>query len=405
MNSKKDLFLFTANYPYSLSETFLENELPILAFNFNDILISTIKKGEEMREMSYNAKVIGSLGEREGCKPKKLFFKHFFLILNSLFIEFLGCDRKLYFLKNIRKFNSQLIRAIYDANFIIKRMELSSRTKVFYSVWLNDWALALAVLKQKGEIKNFIIKCGGFDIYDERHEGNYLPFRYFIYKNASAIFPNSKSGEIYLKNKNMFSSKIQCSYLGTHDHGINPFSFNEITIVSCSSLIPLKRIHLIIEILKHIEFNLKWVHFGAGSLLNQISESALSLPKNIVTEFKGQVANQEILEYYSKNSVSLFITTSETEGLPISLQEAISFGIPVVGTNVGGIAEVVNEETGFLIDKDFSPSEVAELIKKFIFSTSNMEQYRKGVREFWERNFKDEIVYSEFCKKIDRYSN
>ncbi|MGZ4061167.1 MAG: glycosyltransferase, partial [Bacteroidia bacterium] len=317
MNSPKDLFLFTSDYPYSISETFLENEIPVLSANYNNIFIFTIKKNKESRNIPANAALAGSLDGREGCLSKQLFVKNFFFIFKSLLIEFWGCNKKMYFLKNIRKFNSQFIRAIYDADFIFKRMGLSSKTKIFYSVWLNDWALALTVLKQKGKIKNFVIKCGGFDIYDERHDGNYLPFRYLIYKNASAIFPNSMAGEAYLKSKKIFSSKISCSFLATHDYGLNPFSSSEITIVSCSRLIPLKRVHLIIEILKYIKFDIKWVHFGGGSLLNEMKEKAKALPENVRTEFKGDVSNQQILQYYYRNSITLFITTSETEGLPI----------------------------------------------------------------------------------------
>jgi glycosyltransferase involved in cell wall biosynthesis len=405
MNSKKNLFLFTSDYPFSTTETFLENEIPILANNYATIFIFTIKSEGGGRKTPINVKVEGSLNGRENCKPQKIAIKNSFFILKSLFIEFWGCNKKIYFLKNIRRFNSQLIRAIYDADFVFKKMESISGTKIFCSVWLNDWALALAVMKQKGKIKNFVIKCGGYDIYDERHEGNYLPFRYFIYKNASAVFPNSISGEIYLKSKNMFPFKIKHSFLGTHDHGINPFLNSEMTIVSCSRLIPLKRVHLIIEILKHIDFGIKWVHFGGGPLLMDLKQAAKSLPKNIVTEFKGETPNHQVLQYYSNNSISLFITTSETEGLPISLQEAISFGIPVIGTNVGGISEVINTKTGLLINNEFDPKEVALLIKEFIFTLGNNPEFRVNLRQFWKDNFEANTVYSKFCKEIEQYAN
>ncbi|HEX8514902.1 MAG TPA: glycosyltransferase [Bacteroidia bacterium] len=328
-----------------------------------------------------------------------------FFILRSLITEFFGCKEKIYFLKNIRKFNSLLIRAIYDAEFVFQKIKENRNIKFFYSVWLNDWALTLSVLKQKGIIKNFIVKCGGFDIYDERYPGNYLPFRYLIYKHAALISPNSKSGEVYLRSKNMFPSKIHCSYLGTHDHGINPFSNTNFNIVSCSRVIPLKRVELIIEILRHVKSNVKWVHFGDGPFLEQIRKDALGLPENIKVEFKGDMSNKQILDYYANNSVSLFITTSETEGLPISLQEAISFGIPVIGTDVGGISELVNEKTGFLIEKDFDPSAVSLLIENFIFGRSNSEEFRTGVRQYWKENFEDVKVYSEFCRQLDQYEN
>jgi len=273
---------------------------------------------------------------------------------------------------------------------------------IFYSFWMNDWTLALSILKHKKIIKTFIFRCGGFDIYDERHKGNYLPFRYFVYKNASAIWPNSKAGEKYIKNKNIFPKKVRTAYWGTNDHGINPFEETTFfTIVSCSNIIPLKRIHLIIEILKHIHFDITWIHFGDGDQANDIKTLATTeLPANVKYVFKGNVSNNEVIQFYKLNCVNLFITTSETEGLPVSIQEAISFGIPVVATNAGGIHEIVNDITGILIDKDFQVNEVVKLIEQFKNSSKNSKDYRDGVRIFWENNFEAEKNYNYFYQEL-----
>ena len=49
------------------------------------------------------------------------------------------------------------------------------------------------------------------------------------------------------------------------------------------------------------------------------------------------------------NDFDLFVNMSLSEGIPVSIMEAISFGIPIIATNVGGNAEIVNDETGVLI--------------------------------------------------------
>lgn len=41
---------------------------------------------------------------------------------------------------------------------------------------------------------------------------------------------------------------------------------------------------------------------------------------------------------------------SDSEGIPVSIMEAMSFGIPVIARNVGGMSEIVNEENGLLLE-------------------------------------------------------
>ena len=199
-----------------------------------------------------------------------------------------------------------------------------------------------------------------------------------------------------------YHTKIKLSYLGVLDNGINSLDDKgkTFTLVSCSNIIKLKRLHLIIEILRNIHFDIKWVHFGAGDIEEEIKKMAEELPPNVKTVFNGHMKNEEVIEFYKSNPVNLFITTSETEGLPVSIQEAISFGIPVIATNVGGIAEIVNEQTGFLIDKNFKPTVVAEIIEDFKISNKNSKKFREGVRQFWKGSFDAEKNYQLFYEYL-----
>lgn len=405
MRMDKEITIFTSQFPYGKAESFFENELPVLSQQFSEVrLIPLTSQVDGKRDTPANVKVLQAWNERKGLRSSALFFSHFFLILRILSTELLHCPNKRFFIKNIRYLNSLLIRGIYDAQMIWQLLNAEKEGSVYYSLWMNDWALALAVLKMQGKINDFVFRCGGFDIYDERHEGNYLPFRYFIYKQASGIFPNSVMGENYLKHKKIFQEKISVQYLGTGDHGINELKgdLNEFTLVSCSNLVPLKRVHLIIEILKQLNFKLTWVHFGDGPCLQEIKELIKTIPSTITTELKGSVPNSDIIAFYKTVPVNLFITTSETEGLPVSIQEAISFGIPVIATNVGGIPEIVNEQTGFLIEKDFGVAEVAGLIRSFKESPKNERLFREGVRRFWKDHFNAKDVYSRFAEELKK---
>lgn len=82
------------------------------------------------------------------------------------------------------------------------------------------------------------------------------------------------------------------------------------------------------------------------------------------------------------NKMDLFVLSSRTEGFPIALLEAMTMGLPVVATNVGGIPElVVNNETGILV----RPSHPEELSKAILGLLSGPEKMRTIAEKGWER--------------------
>lgn len=48
------------------------------------------------------------------------------------------------------------------------------------------------------------------------------------------------------------------------------------------------------------------------------------------------LGNQLVYDFYRNNDVDVFVNLSESEGIPVSIIETISFGVPVVATDVGG---------------------------------------------------------------------
>jgi len=111
--------------------------------------------------------------------------------------------------------------------------------------------------------------------------------------------------------------------------------------------------------------------------------------------------NAAILDWYKTNEVDVFVHTSSTEGgVPVAIQEAASFGILLVGTNAGGISEIVAPQTGELVDLDVSPEELAEAIRRQIARFRGDKGVRKNVRAFWSERFRAEKVYTEFAQAL-----
>ena len=113
------------------------------------------------------------------------------------------------------------------------------------------------------------------------------------------------------------------------------------------------------------------------------------------------VSNEKVLDYYSQNYIDIFINVSDNEGIPVSIMEAMSAGIPVVATNVGGTSEIVNEKNGYLIDVDFDANVVAEKIDNHLKSPlMKQEEYRSEAYNTWKDKYDATNNYSQFSEKI-----
>ena len=398
------LILISEKYPFGSSETFLENEIKILSRLFDQIHIFPLFKEKKIRELPKNVFLNTGICTPQTNQNRKINIPERILIYNFLLKEFINTKQKRFFISKIRWFANLLKNSKKEANILEKQLRNISGSLMFYSYWMNSGTSILTFLKQKNIINEFIFRVHGFDLYEDRHPGNYMPFRYTNMKFCKNVYTISKQSKNHLESKNIYPAKVKLAYLGTFDVGINKLSENNIfTIVSCSSIIALKRIDLIIEILKKTSSKIKWIHLGDGQKMQEITKQAKKLPPNINWKLKGNLSYDKVLEFYKNTEINLFVNVSETEGLPVSIMEAISFGIPVIATDVGGTSEIVNEKTGILIPKDFYPhprNSKSKIINNFPDSEYNTPKFRKGVRKFWEENFEAEKNYTEFYDEI-----
>ncbi len=143
-----------------------------------------------------------------------------------------------------------------------------------------------------------------------------------------------------------------------------------------------------------------WTHIGAGDAFDI---EAFVIPrikgKDKKLNLFGEVSREVVLRYMKEEAISVFVNLSDSEGIPVTIMEAISFGIPVVATDVGGVSEIVNDRTGVLVDSNTTAEALVTIFEKKA-PTMFKEEFRKGVREFWEENFSAEVNYPKFCDDI-----
>ena len=256
-----------------------------------------------------------------------------------------------------------------------------------------------------------IARAHGSDLYEEKTISRYLPLLNFTAMNLDALFFTSKDGKEYFEHKiNGENPSFLVSYLGIRkpDFDFIPIrNTGKFRIVSCSNMIPLKRIDLIINALAEVKSvkKIEWIHFGDGILkkdLEKLAVEKLQASEGISFRFMGNYANADLLKYYSQNTIDLFINTSSTEGIPVSIMEAQCFGIPVIATDTGGVRELVVEGTGSLLPVNFKTSELTALIEYYAnLPETDFENIRACARDNWNSNFNADSNFSDFIEKVN----
>lgn len=432
MSSKaKYLFFVTDKYPYGNSEAFIENEIEILNRYFDKIFVIPMGltvDGRKVRSMpdkcvlvpAANRDFIYKNGAPSVGTRVLWTIKHMLLWTAMCFFSpELYCE-----IKNAGNEGKLSLAVVKD---IVRALAPEIRNRIYLKKYFKDikglkgdayiysyWTRLSVCSMQKicDDIlhikpRKTVCRAHGADLYDDRKKSGYLPFRTKIVKTVDNVYTISDNGYSYLSSLYAEQKdKIKLSYLGTKDYGINNDTKDKknIRIASCSYVVPVKRLNLIIDALSIIDVdNIEWIHLGGGNDLAAMKAYAdRKLAGRIKYEFKGNMANGDIIEFYKKNYIDLFINFSESEGLPVSIMEAMSFGIPVIATDVGGTADaVIPGYTGYLIDKDFRINEAADKITDFItMPISEHQKFRINSRNFWEKHFFAESNYIDFAEEL-----
>jgi glycosyltransferase involved in cell wall biosynthesis len=97
---------------------------------------------------------------------------------------------------------------------------------------------------------------------------------------------------------------------------------------------------------------------------------------------------------YRNLAPDVFINVSSSEGVPVSIMEAMSFGIPAIATDAGGNREIVNSSSGFLIPVDCS-IETLETTLLSLLNDPPLDAFR-----MWSDHYKASSNYFLFTTSL-----
>ena len=406
---KTTCFLITYEYPYQTSEPFLETEILSLSQKFEKIFIfSVCATSKEKPTRVYPSNVVPvPLGLRR--------MKAFEGILHGLFCK--DYRLKIADYKPSHFFYSVYYRGRYLQIFhsivqFLKKSKIDLSNSVFYSYWMTYLGIASYHLKEYAREKGYTNVCAisrahAHDIYPYTNPLFFIPFQKETVHNLDGVFPCSQNGADYFQtNYPEDAEHVSVCRLGTigPEHAQN--GKRAMVFATCSNLYPLKRVDLFASafaLLAQKYDQAYWFCIGDGAEKGKISQIIQINHLESRVSFVGRLPNKMVLDFYASHDIDYFVNVSTREGLPVSIMEALSFGIPVIATDVGGTSELVSDCNGKLIDKSLTPATLFHFLDSMVQLTdTDYSLKRRAARSTWEEKVSAEKNYSEWCDRISK---
>jgi len=147
------------------------------------------------------------------------------------------------------------------------------------------------------------------------------------------------------------------------------------TIIIPANLLEVKGHQYLIEacaiLIKSEIKNFQCIFYGEGPLRTKLERIVKERKLTNYIEMPGAIPHEKLIAMYKNHEVDLVILPSITtnkgahEGIPVSLMEAMAYGIPVISTNTGGIPELVNDKSGIMVEEK-NAKDIANALEKFI---------------------------------------
>lgn len=140
---------------------------------------------------------------------------------------------------------------------------------------------------------------------------------------------------------------------------------------------------------------------GDGEMAKDLKNKVKNLSLNKKIFFLGNLKNNDLTKFYKK--IDLYIQASKGEVLSISMLEAFNYQIPVIGSNVEGINNLLipKRKIGILFNNNKK-----SLLNKIIFfynlSYQKKLEYSKNQKKYFLKNFTSEKMFDGYKMLIEK---
>ncbi|MDO5722731.1 MAG: glycosyltransferase [Actinomycetaceae bacterium] len=400
--------LITGNYPYGVGEDFICAELPFLKEVFSRVIVVPVNQtsgaarplpeGVELLSWQAPSKLASTVpalwqalvaGVAEAGRGKLAAIPYTAAWAASTKAQALGID--------------QALRAVLDGQTRV----------VFYGYWLSRFAAIATQLSKRWPGRSVSVsRAHGGDVFEHRSPRGFLPGRRYLSQRLDKVYSVSSAGAESLHACGFPAHKVQVSRLGVAPvqpapaRIAKPAKGQDWQLTTCSAAVAVKRLDFIAEVVATLISRGRQVHW------NHIGDSvspAVSLPQVVDklgisdrVSLLGRVPTQQVRSTMQEADSHIFINLSSSEGVPVTIMEALSLGLPVVATNVGGTGELVRGgEEGTLVELQSNAERVADALEA-IFEMPQQDFQALSARAFdrWLSFANSQVNYADFARNL-----
>jgi colanic acid/amylovoran biosynthesis glycosyltransferase len=211
-----------------------------------------------------------------------------------------------------------------------------------------------------------------------------------------------------VKDKSL-AEKILMVHMGVNMPQINGRAgrASDIITILCPANLVLKKGHRYLlnacRIMSDKDVKFKCLIAGDGPLEESLKIMVSDLGLNGYIEFLGRLSHERLLDLYDSGRINVVVLPSivteggEKEGISVALMEAMSYAIPVISTDTGGISELIGDGSGIMVkekDSEAIANAIVKLNRDPCYGNLLCQLGRKKV----ERDFNASVISRRLLK-------
>ena len=283
-----------------------------------------------------------------------------------------------------------------------------------YSFWMSYDGFAAALCKRRDPSRRAIARGHHFDINVDANPMNPYLMKRFMGAQLDAIYPISQDALACLRAcAPLPEEKLHVIALGSAGEEATKrfpapvYQDGVFRMVSCAAVIQRKQIPVLIDALALWRGGrVRWMHIGGGpdeKAVRAYAAQKLGHNHQIEYEITGMVDREQVQHFYAVQPFDVFVNTSRTEGVPVSIMEAMHAGVLVVAPRINGIPELVDDSIGRLYDPEGGAQALLEaLMEVEALPSERAEAMREASQARWNELCRSDRLLATLFPETDK---
>ncbi|MFT6599959.1 MAG: glycosyltransferase involved in cell wall biosynthesis [Alloalcanivorax sp.] len=389
-----DIYYITASYPYGAGESFLQPEIDEWLRRGKTVsVIPTYARGKIRQNFSGECDPRG----RRLFRLSYLFYGLLWLLIKPMAV--IAIVSKLMHAPGKLPKNLLIMFKAFSTAWFVRRNPAAH----LHAHWAGVSSTFALIVSRLTDIP-WSLTCHRWDIYDNN---------LIAIKSRDAVFTRfiSQRGMLDALKLGVDKDKVVVIHMGVSRERstIQKTSPSATPAIFCAAnLLEVKgHCYLIraLRLLRDAGITVTLHLFGDGPLRDKLGKYAQNQGVGDAVFFLGHRSQEELFAAYRAGAADIFVLPSihvadgDHEGVPVSLIEAMSFGIPVISTKTGSIDELLPSHLGLTVP-DKNPEMLADAIAKLLNDDNRYSEVSHTVSNLVSQYWTAEICIDSLSKLI-----